>query len=67
MVATARIAMPQSQVRLSAGRRNLTPEAQVLCFLVGANSIFSGEKLLTTPNAEEDGDVALLRAVGAYP
>jgi biotin synthase len=67
MVATARIAMPGSQVRLSAGRRNLTPEAQILCFLVGANSIFSGEKLLTTPNAEDDGDVALLRAVGAHP
>ncbi len=67
MIATARIAMPKSQVRLSAGRSNLTPEAQVLCFLVGANSIFAGEKLLTTPNAEEDADTALLRAVGAHP
>ena len=67
MVATARIAMPRSMVRLSAGRSNLTPEAQVLCFLVGANSIFSGEKLLTTPNAEDDVDTALLRAIGAHP
>jgi len=67
MIATARIAMPASQVRLSAGRRNLTPEAQVLCFLVGANSIFSGDTLLTTPNAEEDADTALLRAIGAHP
>jgi biotin synthase len=67
MIATARIAMPRSQVRLSAGRRNLSAEAQVLCFLVGANSIFSGDKLLTTPNSEEDADVALLRAIGAHP
>ena len=67
MVATARIAMPASQVRLSAGRRNLSQEAQILCFLVGANSIFSGERLLTTPNAEEDADTALLRAIGAHP
>ncbi|MEI6987347.1 MAG: biotin synthase BioB [Rhodospirillaceae bacterium] len=67
MVATARIAMPKSQVRLSAGRRNLSQEAQVLCFLVGANSIFSGDKLLTTSNCEEDADTALLRAIGAHP
>ncbi|MEI8394000.1 MAG: biotin synthase BioB [Rhodospirillaceae bacterium] len=67
MVATARIAMPASQVRLSAGRRNLSPEAQVLCFLVGANSIFAGDHLLTTPNCEEDADTALLRAIGAHP
>ncbi len=67
MVATARIAMPGSQVRLSAGRRALSPEAQVLCFLVGANSIFAGDHLLTTPNCEEDADTALLRAIGAHP
>ena len=67
MVATARIAMPASQVRLSAGRRNLSPEAQVLCFLAGANSIFAGDHLLTTPNCEEDADTALLRAIGAHP
>ncbi len=67
MIATARIAMPASQVRLSAGRRTLTQEAQVLCFLVGANSIFAGDHLLTTPNCEDDADTALLRAVGAHP
>jgi biotin synthase len=67
MVALARIAMPKSQVRLSAGRRNLSAEAQVLCFLAGANSIFFGEKLLTTGNAHAEADIALLRAIGAHP
>lgn len=50
MIAAARITMPQSMVRLSAGRESMTEEAQALCFLAGANSIFYGEKLLTTAN-----------------
>jgi biotin synthase len=64
MVATARILMPRSYVRLSAGRRSLTPETQALCFYAGANSIFYGEKLLTTPNAHESEDQELLRELG---
>ncbi|MFN7951233.1 MAG: biotin synthase BioB [bacterium] len=64
MIATARILMPSTQVRLSAGRTSLTREAQVLCFLAGANSIFYGERLLTTPNPETDADAELLRAIG---
>ena len=64
MVATARIIMPQARVRLSAGRKNLTKEAQVLCLLAGANSIFYGESLLTTANNETDEDVALIREAG---
>jgi biotin synthase len=65
MVATARLVMPASTIRLSAGRSNLTREAQVLCFLAGANSVFSGETLLTTPNAGPDADAALFTALGA--
>ena len=64
LCATARIVMPQSRVRLSAGRRRLSREAQVLCFLAGANSIFYGEKLLTTANAECAEDAALFQALG---
>jgi biotin synthase len=64
MVATARIAMPQARVRLSAGRLSMSLEAQTLCFLAGANSIFSGEKLLTTPNPGDDEDTAMLEALG---
>lgn len=63
-IATARILMPQSKVRLSAGRLSLSPEAQALCFYSGANSIFVGDKLLTTPNPDEDADRALLRELG---
>ena len=63
-VATARILMPESFVRLSAGRRGLSTEAQALCFLAGANSIFSGEKLLTTPNPDVDEDSALFKTLG---
>ena len=55
MIATARILMPASRVRLSAGRMALSREAQVLCFLAGANSIFYGEKLLTTGNPDVVG------------
>lgn len=64
MVATARILMPRSMVRLSAGRLQLTDEGQALCFLAGANSIFMGEKLLTTPNPEADRDRELLGKLG---
>jgi len=64
-VATARIAMPAARVRLSAGRRELGPQTQVLAFLAGANSIFFGEKLLTTPNAEADEDASLFAALAA--
>jgi len=64
MCATARIVMPRARVRLSAGRKSLTREAQTLCFLAGANSIFYGERLLTTANADEDADVALLADLG---
>jgi biotin synthase len=65
MCAAARILMPKAFVRLSAGRSNLTPEAQVLCFLAGANSIFYGETLLTTANPERDRDRQLLEEIGA--
>lgn len=64
MIATARILMPTSYVRLSAGRMQLSDEAQALCFLAGANSIFMGEKLLTTPNPESDRDAQLLDKLG---
>ena len=67
MIATARIAMPKSQVRLSAGRSQLSREAQVMCFLAGANSIFYGEKLLTTDNPDVDSDQRLLRDAGLRP
>jgi biotin synthase len=64
MVATARIVMPGSRVRLSAGRRALTREAQVLCFLAGANSIFYGDRLLTTANNDTCDDLALIEDAG---
>ncbi len=67
MVATARITMPKSTVRLSAGRTDLTREAQIMCLMAGANSVFYGEKLLTTPNPEEDSDTALFTALGPVP
>ena len=64
MVATARILMPTTFVRLSAGRSSLTREAQILCFLAGANSIFYGDKLLTTENNDVDDDLALIKEAG---
>ncbi len=64
MIAVARITMPKSMVRLSAGREAMSEETQALCFLAGANSIFYGAKLLTTPNAEADGDKALFARLG---
>jgi biotin synthase len=63
-IATARILMPASRVRLAAGRQQMSREAVALCFLAGANSIFSGEKLLTTPNPAADEDEALLQSLG---
>jgi biotin synthase len=64
MIAVARILMPRSRVRLSAGRTSLSREAQLMCMLAGANSIFYGEKLLTTPNPSADEDLSLLRDAG---
>lgn len=66
-IATARILMPTSRVRLAAGRKQLSPEAVTLCFLAGANSIFVGEKLLTTPNPGPDEDEQLLLSLGLKP
>lgn len=63
-IGTARILMPQSFVRLSAGRRSLSPEAHALAFMAGANSIFAGDKLLTTPNPEADEDRILFEKLG---
>lgn len=64
MIATARILMPHARVRLSAGRTELSQEAQLMCMYVGANSIFYGEKLLTTPNPDENDDLKLLKDAG---
>lgn len=64
MIATARIMMPLSKVRLSAGRNELNREAQMLCMYAGANSIFYGDQLLTTPNPEENADRDLIRSAG---
>jgi biotin synthase len=66
-VAVARIAMPASFVRLSAGRSQMPDHLQALCFLAGANSIFYGEKLLTTPNPESDADLNLFAKLGIQP
>ncbi|MDE3109364.1 MAG: biotin synthase BioB [Acidobacteriota bacterium] len=63
-IATARILMPASMVRLAAGRRRMSPEAVALCFLAGANSIFTGEKLLTTPNPHAGDDARLFESLG---
>ena len=64
MVATARIVMPKAMIRLSAGRRTLSDEAQAFCFVAGANSIHTGEKLLTTPNAGINRDHELMNKLG---
>jgi biotin synthase len=66
-IAVARIVMPKSFVRLSAGREAMRDEAQALCFLAGANSVFCGEKLLTTANPEVDRDQALFGRLGVEP
>ena len=67
MIATARILMPKSRVRLAAGRLQLSREAATLCFVAGANSIFTGEKLLTTPNPTPSEDETFLRDLGLQP
>jgi biotin synthase len=67
MIATARILMPRAMVRLSAGRTELGREAQLLCLYAGANSIFYGDRLLTTPNPGPDADRALLEDAGLRP
>ncbi|MBL8297456.1 MAG: biotin synthase BioB [Rhodanobacteraceae bacterium] len=66
-IAVARLLMPQSMVRLSAGRAEMSDELQALCFLAGANSIFYGEKLLTTGNPDVEHDQALFRRLGIHP
>jgi biotin synthase len=66
IVATARILLPRAMVRLSAGRTAMSDEAQALCFLAGANSIFLGDKLLTTPNPERSKDMALFERLGLH-
>jgi len=66
-VAVARITMPKSMVRLSAGRESMSESTQALCFLAGANSIFTGDRLLTTPNAGDDSDAALFAKLGLKP
>ncbi|MCC7417163.1 MAG: biotin synthase BioB, partial [Acidobacteria bacterium] len=63
-VASARLVAPKARVRLSAGRLALSDEAQALCFMAGANSIFSGEKLLTSPNPTVDDDLRLMERLG---
>ena len=66
-VAVARITMPRSIVRLSAGRESMSVSTQALCFMAGANSIFTGDRLLTTGNAGDDADAALFEALGLKP
>jgi len=67
MVATTRIVMPETQVRLSAGRTQMSREGQAMCFFAGANSIFAGDKLLTTPNPDVNEDMEMFRELGLNP
>ena len=67
MVATTRIVMPETQVRLSAGRTQMSREGQAMCFFAGANSIFAGDKLLTTPNPDVGEDMEMFQALGLQP
>ena len=67
MVATTRIIMPETQVRLSAGRMNMSREGQAMCFFAGANSIFAGDKLLTTPNPDVNEDMKMFEMLGLIP
>jgi biotin synthase len=67
MIATARMVLPKTVVRLSAGRTNMSAEGQALCFMAGANSIFAGEKLLTTPNPAFEADMELFNLLGLEP
>lgn len=66
-IAVARIMMPRSHVRLSAGREQMSEQTQAMCFMAGANAIFYGCKLLTTPNPAEDKDLLLFRKLGLNP
>jgi biotin synthase len=67
MIATTRIVMPHTAVRLSAGRLSMSMEAQALCFMAGASSIFAGDKLLTTPNPEFNQDMEMFNILGLTP
>ena len=67
MIAVTRIVMPGTTVRLSAGRKSMTPEGQALCFLAGAGSIFAGDRLLTTPNPEAFEDLEMFQQLGLRP
>lgn len=67
MVATTRIVIPKTQVRLSAGRTNMSREGQAMCFFAGANSIFAGDKLLTTPNPDVNEDMEMFEMLGMNP
>jgi biotin synthase len=67
MVATTRIIMPETQVRLSAGRTQMSREGQAMCFFAGANSIFAGDKLLTTPNPDVNEDMKMFELLGLNP
>ena len=67
MVATTRIVMPKTQVRLSAGRTEMSREGQAMCFFAGANSIFAGDKLLTTPNPDVNEDMEMFQLLGLNP
>lgn len=67
MVATTRIVMPKTQVRLSAGRTEMSREGQAMCFFAGANSIFAGDKLLTTPNPDVNEDMEMFNLLGLQP
>ena len=67
VIATARILMPKSMVRLSAGRLTMSAEAQMLCFMAGANSIFAGDRLLTTPNPDTQTDGEMFETIGLKP
>jgi len=67
MVSTTRIVMPETQVRLSAGRTEMSREGQAMCFFAGANSIFAGDKLLTTPNPDVNADMEMFKLLGLNP
>ncbi|MEM9025141.1 MAG: biotin synthase, partial [Bacteroidota bacterium] len=67
MIATARILMPKTVVRLSAGRTEMSLAEQALCFMAGANSIFAGDKLLTTPNPDVQSDMDMFALLGLTP
>jgi biotin synthase len=67
MIATTRIVIPKTVVRLSAGRTQMSLEGQALCFMAGANSIFAGDKLLTTPNPDFNSDMEMFKLLGLNP